>query len=339
LVAGFLALAAAPAALAQGFEPNSPTPFGQPALNTFTAPPSKGDRDLLPPSAIPDVPTATKDPNADLAFGAYQRGFYGTAMREAMKRLATNKNDGPAMTLAGELYAQGLGVKPDETEATRWYKLAAEAGDPPAMFEYGLALMKGTGVAQDRAAAKHWFEAAASHDHSGALFNLGLIALRNNGEVQDYKTAARYFTRAASLQNPEAEYALALMYRNGEGIEADATKAAALMKQAADADNIAAMVEYGIMLFNGIGGPIDEAGAAHYFLKAANRNNPIAQNRAARLLVVGRGVKQDVIEGMKWHLLARSAGLKDAWLDGQLNLLTAWQRTAVDNAVKAYVGS
>ena len=60
---------------------------------------------------------------------------------------------------------------------------------------------------------------------------------------------------------------------------------------------------------------------------------------AARLLVIGRGVKQDVIEGMKWHLLARAAGVGDAWLDSQLNLLTQWQRDAVDAAVKQYVGS
>jgi len=57
------------------------------------------------------------------------------------------------------------------------------------------------------------------------------------------------------------------------------------------------------------------------------------------LLVAGRGVKKDVIEGLKWHILARSAGLKDAWLDSQLAALTPAQRVAVDNAVKAYIGS
>ncbi len=93
------------------------------------------------------------------------------------------------------------------------------------------------------------------------------------------------------------------------------------------------------MLFNGIGVARDEAGAARYFLKAAAHNNAVAQNRAARLLVAGRGVKQDVIEGMKWHLLARATGLQDEWLDSQLNLLTPLQRAAVDAAVKQYVGS
>jgi len=69
------------------------------------------------------------------------------------------------------------------------------------------------------------------------------------------------------------------------------------MKRAADDDNTAAIIEYAIMLFNGIGVEKDEAGGARYFLKAATRNNPVAQNRAARLLVAGRGVKKDVVEG------------------------------------------
>ncbi len=77
----------------------------------------------------------------------------------------------------------------------------------------------------------------------------------------------------------------------------------------------AAEVEYAIMLFNGVGTDKDEAAAARLFLKAAAANNPIAQDRVARLLVAGRGIKQNVVEAMKWHVLARAAGEKDAWLD------------------------
>ena len=132
---------------------------------------------------------------------------------------------------------------------------------------------------------------------------------------------------------------MALIYRNGTGRPRDDAKAAALMKQAADDDNVAAQVEYGIMLFNGVGTTKDEAGAARYFIKAAGHNNPVAQNRAARLYVTGRGVKQNVIEGMKWHMLATAAGLKDTWLDGEMFKLTPEQRAAVELAVRRYVGS
>ena len=71
-----------------------------------------------------------------------------------------------------------------------------------------------------------------------------------------------------------------------------------------------------------------ETAAARYFIKAAGHNNPVAQDRAARLYVSGRGVKKNVIEGMKWHMLSRAAGLQDAWLDGEMNKLTRDERAA-----------
>ena len=65
----------------------------------------------------------------------------------------------------------------------------------------------------------------------------------------------------------------------------------------------------------------------------------MAQDRAARLYVSGRGVRKNLVEGMKWHLLARSAGLQDAWLDGEEAKLTREERIAVDLAVRRYAGS
>jgi hypothetical protein len=92
------------------------------------------------------------------------------------------------------------------------------------------------------------------------------------------------------------------------------------------------------MLFNGIGVEKDETAAAKLFLKAAWRNNPVAQNRAARLLAAGRGLPKDMIEAMKWHLLARAAGVKDAWLDGELAKLSAQEKSAVEASLHQYVG-
>ena len=91
------------------------------------------------------------------------------------------------------------------------------------------------------------------------------------------------------------------------------------------------------MLFNGVGVAKDERASARLFLKAAVENNPIAQNRVARLYVAGRGLRQDLVEAMKWHLLARASGLNDAWLDGQLNKLSPTQRGAVEAAVHQYL--
>ncbi|HTV33727.1 MAG TPA: hypothetical protein VME69_11605 [Methylocella sp.] len=83
----------------------------------------------------------------DRAYAAYQRGYFLTAMQEAMKRVEADSGDGPAMTLMAELYAQGLGVRRDAGEAARWYRLAASNGDRQAIFALGMATLKGEGVA------------------------------------------------------------------------------------------------------------------------------------------------------------------------------------------------
>jgi TPR repeat protein len=285
-----------------------------------------------PAPALPTIPT---NPNLDLAYGAYQRGYYITALGEARKRLAANPNDGPAMTLIGQLFDQGLGVPTNPHEATAWYKAAAAHGDREGIFLYGLAKLTGNGIAQDRDGAAALFTKAAAMDDPDALYNLGVLALdTTKKKAPDFPKAADYFRRAAVLGSPDAAYSLALFYREGKGAPQDDVMAAQWMKQAADAGQVSAEVEYAIMLFNGVGVAKDEAAAASLFLKAAARNNIVAQDRAARLLVLGRGIQKDVVEAMKWHLLASAAGEKDAWLDGILNSLTPEQRIEVEVAVK-----
>src|SRR5580704_8405952 len=84
------------------------------------------------PAAAPALATNNGRP-PDLAFGAFQRGYYITAFALATKNV-DDKADPKAMTLLGELYANGLGVPQDDKKAAEWYKLAADRGDREAMF-------------------------------------------------------------------------------------------------------------------------------------------------------------------------------------------------------------
>ncbi len=268
----------------------------------------------------------------DLAFGAYQRGFYLDAMREAQKRVAENPNDGAALTRIGELHRNGLGTDRSTQEAMRWYRRAAEAGDAQGAFALAIAYLRGEGVKADPQAARSLLEQAAQKNHAGALHELGMLDIE--GELQNPARAADFFARAAGLGNAESTYALALLYKAGRGVTADKSKAAVLMKRAADLDLVAAQIEYAIMLFNGDGTSKDEAAAARLFMKAAKTGNPIAANRLARLYVTGRGVERNLNQAMQWHLFARNAGLKDDWLDGQLTNLTPAERAAAEAAMK-----
>ena len=305
---------------AWAFDPNSPT---------FQAPYTR--------PVGPDAPLTPKpgDPPGDLAFGAYQRGYYLTALREAEKRLAANPKDAAAMTLVGEIYHDGFAVKRDDAEAARWWKLASMFGDAGGAYEYGVALISGAGVAPDKAAAKQHFAKAAEKGIAGALYNLGVLALqRDDGKDPDFSTAAGLFRRAAEAGDAEAAYSYGVLARKGQGVPLDTDEAARWLKRAADENVIAGQVEYGIMLFNGVGVAKDEAGAARLFLLAASRRNPIAQNRLAHLYMTGRGVAKDVVRAALWNGLAKAAGLADDKLDAAIGVLTPEQLEQVKDLAR-----
>ncbi len=286
-----------------------------------------------PASAVPE---ASSQDQGDLAFGAYQRGYYITAFREAMKRIAVNPKDAAAMTLMGEIYREGYAVKQDMAEASRWYRLASGLGDREAAFALGVMLLNGaSGVPKDRAAAKAQFEIAAQKGQAGALYNLGVMALEGEGAGKpDFAKAADYFRRAAEAGDENGAYSYGVMLRDGRGVPLDITESAHWLKRAADAGIIAGQVEYAIMLFNGVGVDKNEAAAAKIFLRAAARNNPIAQNRLAHLYVTGRGVPRDIVEAATWNRFAKAAGLDDPELDQATANLTPEENERVNALIQ-----
>jgi hypothetical protein len=65
----------------------------------------------------------------------------------------------------------------------------------------------------------------------------------------------------------------------------------------------------------------------------------VAENRAARLLATGRGIEKNMVEAMRLHLLARTAGIKDPWLDGELNKLSPEEKAQVNASLHQYIGN
>jgi uncharacterized protein len=299
------------------------------SVNGIVTPPATGAR-----IAPPEPPSS--GPAPDLAYGAYQRGYYATALREAMKRLASDPKDGPAMTLIAEIYKDGVSVKRDPAEAARWYRLGADVGDRQATFALGIMMLNGApGVTKDRTAALSLFEKAAVQGHAGALYNLGVMAIEGDGSSgPDFVRAADFFHRSAEAGDEDGAYSYGVLLRDGRGVPLDITAAAHWLKRAADGGIIAGQVEYAIMLFNGVGVAKDEAEAAKLFLKAAAKNNPIAQNRLAHLYATGRGVPLDPVQAAAWHRFAKAAGIEDAQLDALTASLSKAQMAEVEQVVR-----
>jgi uncharacterized protein len=275
-------------------------------------------------------------PEPDLAYGAYQRGYFLTAFAEATRRVQ-EKGDPHAMTLLGELYSNGLGVPLDEVKAARWYKLAADRGDRDAMFALAIFHVSRRGGLHDRAEAARLFASAAKLGNAAAAYDLGLLYLEGQQFPQDFARAAELFKAAAQQGNAEAQYALATLYKDGKGVEKNPAEAARLLAAAALAENLDAEVEYAIALFNGTGVAKDETKAAALFRKAALHGSPIAQNRLARLLSVGHGAAVNPTEAIKWHLIAKAGGNGDPYLDQFAAQQTPQIRSAAEKAAKPWL--
>lgn len=322
------ALFAADRAPAQAPPANPPPPRQFPA--------AKAAESKLAAGAAPSDQPARGSREPDLAYGAYQRGYFLTAFAEATRRVQDN-GDPRAMTLLGELYSNGFGVPLDDLKAAKWYKLAADRGDRDALFALAIFHISRRGGLHDRAEAARLFASAAKLGNAAAAYDLGLLYLEGQQFPQDLARAAELFKASALQGNAEAQYALATLYKDGKGVEKNLTEAARLLAAAALAENLDAQVEYAIAQFNGTGIAKDEAKAAALFRKAALRGSPIAQNRLARLLSVGHGAPPNPTEAIKWHLIAKAGGNGDVYLDQFAAQQTPQVRAAAEKAARPWL--
>lgn len=288
------------------------------------------------PAALGRYPQLdTMGGSGDLAFGAYQRGFYITAFHEALRRIK-EQNDPVAMTLLAELYTHGFGVPHDPKKAIEWYQKAADKGSSDAQFALGLMALTGDGRPADEEEAARMFRKAADKGNAAAAYNLGLLYMQGRKVQKDMKQAAHWFEIAAERDLEDAQYALAVLLKSGNGVERDLPGAAQLMGRAANLGHVTAQVEFAIMQFNGIGVPKDEEAAAAMFRRAALAGNAIAQNRYARLLAAGRGVSPDPVAAVTWHLMAKSRGLGDPMLDGVADKLSPADRQKAEDQARRW---
>jgi TPR repeat protein len=276
---------------------------------------------VAPPVKPAQPAQGSREP--DVAYAAYQRGYFRTAFQEATKR--ADNGDARAMTLLGELYADGFGMLQDESMAVKWYKLAADHGDRDAMFALGVFHTTGRGGLHDRGEAAKLFAAAAQLGHATAAYNLGLLYLKGEQFKQDFGRAAELFKMASEQGQAEAQYALATLYKDGKGVDRNPEEATRLLGNAALAKNVDAQAEYSIMLFNGTGIAADQTRARALLCEAALRGSPIAANRLAQLLM-----PTNPAEAVTWHLIAKARGKGDPALDQYVARQTRQIRTAAE---------
>lgn len=253
----------------------------------------------------------------DLAYGAFQRGYYLTALRLAERRAANG--DAVAQTLIGEIHANGLGVPQDIPRAITWYAQADQNGDIQATFQLAMIYQTGTGVQRNRERAAALFKKAADGGHMAAKYNLGLLHVEGTYAEPNLVEAAELIGEAAEAGLPEAQYDLAIMLLEGAGIAPDTTRALDLLELASEQGLPEAQVEYATLLYMGASdGSRDAQGAARWYGRAAEAGNAVGQVRYAMMLAAAEGVQQDLETAAMYRTLARRQGLTDDTLDQML---------------------
>ena len=134
---------------------------------------------------------------------AYNRLDSATAWR-LLQPLA-ERGDAGAQALLGNMYARGLGVTYDGTEAARWWRTAAEQGDASAQEELGVAYFWGDGIEQDHSEAAKWFRKAAEQGAIFAQLSLASLYVRGEGVPQDFALAHMWLNLAAGQGQPAAK--------------------------------------------------------------------------------------------------------------------------------------
>lgn len=282
---------------------------------------------------LPDLPPEREYTGpVDEAYGAFQRGFYLTALDKALPR--AQLGDPAAQTLIAELMSQGLGVKLDPKAAAFWYGQAANGGDPAAMFRYALLLIEGKHVERDKARADEFMKKAADAGNALAQFNWAQSLVADNPGPKGLDLALPYYEGSADQGIADALYAVAQLYNSLPGVSAEKKdKARDYMLRAARSGFDTAQLDMGIWFVNGIGGERDYDEGFRWLSVAANRGNVIGQNRLAHLYINALGTSQDPIEAAKWYVLSRRAGLKDPSLeDFYLGLTDEQQKKAIEKA-------
>jgi hypothetical protein len=140
---------------------------------------------------------ASSVPDIEAGNTAYQKGRYATALR--LLRPLAEQGDVRAQSTVALIYYHGRGVRQDDVEAAKWFRLAADQGDANSQFNLGVMYAEGQGVPQDDKEAVEWYRRAAAQNNAQAQYNLGLwYATKGEAGSQDYVSAHMWFNLAAA---------------------------------------------------------------------------------------------------------------------------------------------
>ena len=134
---------------------------------------------------------------------------------------ADELGDARAAYLIGRKYRLGLGVKPNEKQAIRYFFKAADRGYLKAEYQLAVACFTAGQPDEGAAALKRCFEGGIRE----AGYDYAMCLLYGDGLKKDIKEAVRILEELAADGDEDAAAKLAFMYRSGFKVDRDEEKA------------------------------------------------------------------------------------------------------------------
>ncbi|MDR2422476.1 MAG: sel1 repeat family protein [Deltaproteobacteria bacterium] len=218
----------------------------------------------------------------------------------------------------------------------------AEKGDAQAMLELGATYEQGNLAPRDYTKALDWYKKAAEKDLPAAFYSVGMCYLIGQGDAPNLSLALDNLRRASIRGFPMADFQLAIFSLRGENVKKNVAEGIKLLKKAADSGLLPAINELGVISYNGLWEQrIDKTAAFEYFAKGAEAGYGESMRNLAVCYLNGEGQTKNVVQSLKWFILARDVGYMQPEMDRMVqavkNELNPTQIAQAEGEAKAWI--
>jgi|SRR5574344_207306 uncharacterized protein len=222
-----------------------------------------------------------------------------------------SKGDAYAMLAIAKNFYYGYNGKRDYTQAFNWYSKAADANLTEAQYGLGVIYAEGIGVDVNISEAKKLLTQAANKNYEPAMVYLADIYTKGTDGSKDPINAVALLEKAVNLGNTEAMVKLAQANLNGLYSPLDCPKIQELLDKAVKANETQAYAEYAKMYNKGICVSRNDETSQTYLEKAANTGDYSSMYN----LGLSYDKNQEYQKAIKWYKKAAINGHAKAQLN------------------------
>ncbi|MBU2971034.1 SEL1-like repeat protein [Pseudoalteromonas sp. C2R02] len=217
-----------------------------------------------------------------------------------------------AQFIMAKIYAKGLGVGRDTTQAINYLSQAAQNGHIEGMFNLGMAFELGKGVDKNINAAFEWQLKAAEKGWLKAQRKVAKMYEHGSGVQGEPIEAFNWYQRAAEQGDADSQLELGAIYMQGISlpgklIPQDSVKGLHWIRESAKQNNAEAQFALASLI-------IDEKPeeAIRFYKKAAENGNKFSMHNLASIYLKGDVVEKNLVTSKYYAQMAVDVGQKSS---------------------------